>query len=194
MTEYGLWLRPRWSDRHREPTRPRPGPNRRAAPNRKSKIENHLCHPKCNDRRQAALGLTATAQDRSPTGALLLDIFLLFIDYKTDRLFSRDIVAALNMNPERPWAELRKSKTLTENWLSNQLRPYDIRSRSIRIDEHVARGYLLDDLKAACKRYIPKSELDALKTELAERTMASSEISNPKSEITGSRVALRWTL
>ena len=56
------------------------------------------------------------------------------------------------MNPDRPWAELRKGKALAEDWLSNQLRPYGVWSRSIRIKDQTAKGYLLDDLQTAFKR------------------------------------------
>ena len=42
--------------------------------------------------RQAAVGLTATARERSPIGALLFDIAVLFIMNDAERLFSRDIV------------------------------------------------------------------------------------------------------
>src|SRR5438552_137424 len=45
--------------------------------------------------REAATGLTARAQEYSPIGSLLMDIFLVFLLAKSDRIFSRELVAAL---------------------------------------------------------------------------------------------------
>ncbi len=90
---------------------------------------------------------------------------------KSDRVFTRDLVGALQGCGERPWAELRRGKALTETWLAQQLRPYGVKPRLIRIGEDVARGYLQEDLMETFRRYIPKSEWERLKAELAERTV-----------------------
>jgi hypothetical protein len=118
--------------------------------------------------RQAAVNLTARAHEHSPIGALLLDILILFTHRNSDRLFSRDLVASLNFRLDRPWAEARKGKPITELWLAQQLRRYGIRPRSIRIGDATGKGYLYEDFKEAFKRYIPRSEVEALKAELAE--------------------------
>ncbi len=125
--------------------------------------------------RQAALGLTAQAQGRSATGSLLLDILVVFISSKSDRIFSRELVAGLVGCGDRPWAELRRGRRVTEAWLAQQLRPYDIVPRTIRIGDVVGRGYVEEDFKEAFKRYIPKSEVEALKADLAEQTTLETE-------------------
>src|SRR3977135_114249 len=76
--------------------------------------------------RQAAINLSAAAQESNPIGSLLLDLFILFIQDGTGRLFSRSLVAGLNGFADRPWAELRNGKEITDRWLSQQLLPYGI--------------------------------------------------------------------
>jgi putative DNA primase/helicase len=126
--------------------------------------------------REAALGLTATAQEHSPVGSLLLDIFVEFVEGKKERIFSRDLVAALNAAGERPWAELRKRKPLTETWLAQQLRPYGIKPRTVRIGEGLAKGYVRGEMLETFQRYIPKAEFEALMTEAAELTALAEEL------------------
>jgi hypothetical protein len=47
-------------------------------------------------------------------------------------------------------------------------RPYDIRPRTIRIGEDVGRGYVEGDFTETFRRYIPRSEVEGLRAELAE--------------------------
>jgi len=58
--------------------------------------------------REAARGLTARAQEYSPIGSLLMDLFLVFTMAEMGRMFSRRAGGALLGSGERPWAELRK--------------------------------------------------------------------------------------
>jgi len=64
--------------------------------------------------------------------------------------------------------ELRRGKQVTEMWLAQQLRAYGIRPRTIRLGDQVAKGYLEEDFIDTFRRYIPKSEVDALKAEMLE--------------------------
>ncbi len=92
---------------------------------------------------------------------------------KGDRLFSRALVQGLNGSGERPWMELRKGKAVTETWLAQQLRPYGVHPRTIRIGEQAAKGYVEEDFHDVFRRYVPKSEVEAFKAELAERARAA---------------------
>jgi hypothetical protein len=119
--------------------------------------------------RQAAVGLTASAQEESPIGALLLDLLILFVEQRAAgqvKVFTRDLVAGLNCRPDRPWSVLRRGKMVTDMWLSQQLRPYGIRPRTVWIGESSARGYLEEDFTEAFRRYIPRSALHALREEV----------------------------
>jgi hypothetical protein len=119
--------------------------------------------------RAAAVGLTAVAQEESPTATLLLDLLVMFArqgcaegnEWMKDRggvrMFSRDIVAYLNGYEDRPWMVLRRGKAVTERWLSQQLSPYGVRPRTVWIGEMSAKGYMAEDLTETFGRYIPKS-------------------------------------
>jgi hypothetical protein len=53
-------------------------------------------------------------------------------------------------------------KEVNERWLSQQLSPYGIRSRTIWIGEDSAKGYLDDDFTEAFRRYVSKGAVEAL--------------------------------
>jgi hypothetical protein len=113
--------------------------------------------------RQSAAALAANAQESSPIGALLLDILVCFVMAKSDRIFSRVMLGTLNKFQNRPWAEIRNGKPITDLWLSQQLRPYGIRPRTIWIGENQGKGYKRSDFEEVFRRYIPLSEVEALK-------------------------------
>jgi hypothetical protein len=126
--------------------------------------------------RQAAVGLTAKAQEDNPIGSLLVDLFLLLTEQECTkgnewmqaqgvRIFSRDLVASLNSYNDRPWMSLRRGKEVTETWLSQQLRPYGVRPRTVWIGERSAKGYLREDFEEVFRRYLPKSEVWAILNE-----------------------------
>jgi hypothetical protein len=122
--------------------------------------------------RQAAVGLTVSAQESSPIGALLLDILILFTKAAAreqkagakpeGRIFSRMLVERLNGFGDRPWAEGRKGKAITDMWLAKALRPYGVRPKTMWIGETAAKGYAEVDFKEAFRRYIPRSEIEEL--------------------------------
>ena len=113
--------------------------------------------------RQAAIALSASAPENSALGSLLLDIFILFSTTGRDRIFTRDLLDGLNTQfADRPWREARNGRQPTEMWLAQQLRPFAISPRTLRLDGAVAKGCLESDFTEAFRRYIPRSELDAL--------------------------------
>jgi hypothetical protein len=126
--------------------------------------------------RQAAIGLVASARDRSPIGSLLLDIFLLFLQADQQRLFTRTLVEGLNRFADRPWRDLAGGKIATEMWLARQLRPYGVLPRTLRIGQERAKGYVLAEMHDILKRYIPKSEVDALREEQNKQAEKSSKL------------------
>jgi hypothetical protein len=111
--------------------------------------------------RQAAVALTANAHENSPMSSLLMDIALQFVHTDADRIYSRLLVAYLNNSPDRPWSAMRNGKEISELWLSQQLRPYGIRPRTIRSGETTAKGYTKEDFTEVFRMYIPRSEVDA---------------------------------
>jgi hypothetical protein len=132
--------------------------------------------------RAAAEGLATGAQGRSPIGAFLIDIYYAMGVAKADRISSRDLVTWLNGFTHRPWHDLPglrivncgQRKEVTELWLAQQLRPYGIRPKTIRIGDKLKKGYTEADLLDPFKRYVPRSEWEAFKAE-AERQRADRE-------------------
>jgi hypothetical protein len=112
--------------------------------------------------RRAALALTEAAHETSPVGSLFLDIFVTFTLSGARRIFTRDLILALKRFPDHSWAELTRGKPITDVWLSQQLRPYAIRPRSLRIGDVTTKGYLREDFDEVFKRYIPRAEIEAL--------------------------------
>ncbi len=82
----------------------------------------------------------------------------------------------LSRFPERPWWSLKHGKELTERWLSDRLREYEVRPRYLRIGEVVARGYCLSDFTQAFRRYISEAEVEALRAEASECEEGKSEV------------------
>jgi hypothetical protein len=124
--------------------------------------------------RLAAAALSENATEINPLGSLLLDIFRLFIEDKTERVFSRRLTDWLNGMQSHAWAEANRGRPINEHWLAQQLRPYGIRPRSMRIGEEVCRGYALEDMMDSFKRYISRAELMAVQVE-AEAFRADKE-------------------
>jgi hypothetical protein len=139
--------------------------------------------------RDAALGLTAIAQEENPIGSLLLDVMVAFAVGGSDqekagiaapkeggrRVFSRDIVAWLNSTTDRPWTAMRKGKEVTELWLAQMLRPYGVKPKTVWIGEQSAKGYLHDEFSEVFKRYVSKAAAAAYVEELAATRMKREE-------------------
>ena len=82
-------------------------------------------------------------------------------------MFTHTLVAGLNVLGSRPWKEPLKGKEATDLWLAQQLRPYGIKPKTLRIGDKILKGYLYADMLETFHRYIPKSDL---KTLLSENT------------------------
>ena len=128
--------------------------------------------------REAAVGLATRAEESNPIGSLLLDIFVLFVQLDAERLFTRTLLAGLNGCRERPWAEMLHGKEINDLWLAKKLRPYGIRPKTIWIGGEHAKGYVREECMDVFRRYIPKSEWEALK---AESLRTNSSTSDPNS-------------
>jgi len=116
--------------------------------------------------RDAALGLTAAQQQSHPIGSFLVDVMLAFMAAQTEKLFSRDMVTRLIIRELRPWTEMLRGRQLTELKVAQILRGYGIRPRTLWIDGQTAKGYVRSDFEPLFKRYVPQSEMDALREEV----------------------------
>src|SRR5438034_116209 len=88
-----------------------------------------------------------SATCRPPVGALLFDIWRLFAIAGGGRMFTKMLVQELNRLPDRPWGEKRHGKGIAEPGLAEELQPYGIRSRTMRIGRMQAKGYLEEDFQ-----------------------------------------------
>jgi hypothetical protein len=105
--------------------------------------------------RTAAQALVTEAQEAPPSLGirLLADLREVFGD--RDAMATDAILTALHELTEAPWAELVAGKPLNNRGLANRLRPYGVKSISVRVDAGVARGYRRQDLADAWTRYLP---------------------------------------
>ena len=67
---------------------------------------------------------------------------------------------------------MRAGREINELWLSQQLRPYGIRPRTIRLGDQTAKGYTKEDFAEVFRRYIPFSEIEAMLERGAEEVVA----------------------
>jgi putative DNA primase/helicase len=93
--------------------------------------------------------------DDSVKSQLLGDIREAFLTNCTDRLSSEDLVKYLAGLEDRPWPEWKNGNPMTKNQLSRQLKPFDVSSKTIRIETGTPKGYYLGDFFDAFSRYIP---------------------------------------
>ena len=89
---------------------------------------------------------------------LLADIRDLFTDSGTDSLSSYDLCNQLTALEERSWGEWRYGKALSPSQLAKLLRPFGVRSRTIRLPERVLKGYQKADFHDAFTRYLTSPE------------------------------------
>ena len=112
--------------------------------------------------RTACLALTADAQDDPDDGAagerLLNDLHLVFEDRQV--LATESILDALNDIDEAPWADWN-GKLLGARGLVELLKPFGVRSKTIRVGTATPRGYERSQLEDAWTRYRRKSATSA---------------------------------
>lgn len=125
--------------------------------------------------REAAVSLAAGTEENNPIGALLLDIYVVFLEAEADRLFTRELLGALNGMKERSWAALTRGRELSEMSLSQLLRPYGVRPKTVWEGEVSARGYAKEDFKEIFARYVSKSQVEALLAEAKKRIKVGGE-------------------
>jgi hypothetical protein len=58
------------------------------------------------------------------------------------------------------WMMLQRGKTVTPQWLAQQLQTYEIRPKTMRIGDERAKGHEMEDFKETFRRYIPRSEFE----------------------------------
>jgi putative DNA primase/helicase len=106
--------------------------------------------------RDAACLLSGEGHDATSVNVeLLADIRLAFGD--VDVIRSGDLVAKLTADPERPWAEWKRGKPLTQKQLAGLLKPFRIISETVHPAGLAdAKGYRRDRFEGAWEAYVPR--------------------------------------
>jgi putative DNA primase/helicase len=82
-----------------------------------------------------------------------------------DRITTSKLVDELTARTDRPWPEANRGKNITPAWVARKLRPYNIRSWTIREGKTTSKGYYRRDFEDAFSRYLPE---DAVTTSQVE--------------------------
>jgi Protein of unknown function (DUF3631) len=75
-----------------------------------------------------------------------------------DVAFTADLLKRINEDEGLPFGGWRDGKGLDGRGLSRLLKPYEVKSRTVRIDQATAKGYHAADLADAWARYLPSPE------------------------------------
>lgn len=100
--------------------------------------------------REAAIALSASrAEDDEPSVQLLADIKKFFDASGVKRTTTRELLEYLQGLEESQWTDL------TAQLLARQLRPFDVRPRTLRVGVAVAKGYYRHEFEKAWAAYLP---------------------------------------
>lgn len=138
--------------------------------------------------RAAALALSggeAKQDDGVAAVQLLADIRALFVQrmqskvllpFNRDRIAGADLAETLGAMDDRPWAEFRRGKAITQPQLTRLLRGFGVKSRAVKVQmkiagetrTHVVRGYTAAMFADAFERYLPPLSSETASTEIGE--------------------------
>jgi hypothetical protein len=113
--------------------------------------------------RRARWALVELAGDGDPDEAtigvqLLGDIREVLDRREADRISTAELLGELHAMDERPWGEWRRGNPITPRGLAKLLKPFPIRTRTVRLeDDSTAKGLHREQLADAFKRYIPQN-------------------------------------
>jgi Protein of unknown function (DUF3631) len=106
--------------------------------------------------RQAAVILHASREQDDSLGLRLLsDVRLVFDARGVERIFTADLISALQADEESPWVSERSP--LTPRSLAHLLHPFEITSKQVRIGPATLKGYLREAFVDSWERYLPSS-------------------------------------
>jgi Protein of unknown function (DUF3631) len=105
--------------------------------------------------RQAAVYLTGAAKDDNLSSGRELLAHIRDALLEADKIWTSTLCQRLRDREESPWADI-KGKPLDERGLSVRLKAYRIKSRDVRIDGVVRKGFCRSDFADAFKRYLSR--------------------------------------
>jgi hypothetical protein len=120
-----------------------------------------------------SLCVEAQGDDDSNGVKLLSDIRHVFEEKAVDRIPSADLVDALAEIETSPWCEWCQGKPITAYKMAGLLRPYNIKSKNLRTDGRVPKGYYRHDFEESWGLYLPPVAL----TPFESATSATLDVS-----------------
>ena len=139
--------------------------------------------------RAAASADVAAYRDRAPSLGvrLLKDVRTVFGNAMM--MSTESILEALNKLEDAPWAEIKGGKNLDSRGLAMRLKPYGVRSTTVRIGTSTPRGYKREDLHDAWGRYLPGVSPHIEAATSATPATADPPVSHPISAATSATSA-----
>lgn len=124
---------------------------------------------------------------------LLRDLHSIFNDAgNPEALSSASLLESLHSLEERPWPTYHRGKELSARGLADLLRPFDIGSTNVRVDDKVLKGYKLEAFDDAFARYLPELSATPLQINKSEQNEPESAVKEePVSATADGRVADR---
>ena len=105
--------------------------------------------------RHAAVTLSSgdAREDQSLSAGLLGDIHTIFVTGGPQRYLTADLITELSKVEESPWGDWH-GKPITAQTLSRLLRPYGIRTMSVKVEGKTVRGYKAEQFADAFRRVL----------------------------------------
>jgi len=112
--------------------------------------------------RDAALATKAAAQEpESVSNNLLGSVREVLLGYQKPYIPTADLLEKLTADPDMGWNTYNKGFPLTPRQLANNLKPYGIQPKTVRMDEkYTPKGYEVSDFQDAYDRYLKPLETD----------------------------------
>lgn len=90
---------------------------------------------------------------------LLADIQEIFESKRISKISYGDLIAALLDDPEKSWATYNRGKPITMRQVTNQLKQYHVKSKSIRFSRTTDKGFELSQFSDAFTRYLSNTSI-----------------------------------
>lgn len=103
---------------------------------------------------QAALALSGKADDTTGGAELLTDIRDVFSRRNLLRIGTSALIESLCSDDEAPWATYNRGRPMSPRQLSRKLEAYGIKSKNIRNDGTVCKGFELSQFEDVFARYL----------------------------------------
>lgn len=140
--------------------------------------------------RAAAIALSGDQPNEETLGVQLLhDVRTVLIEKEADRIASSDLASALGELEESPWGNWH-GRSLDQRGLARLLRPFDVRSRQIRIGTSTVKGYTAEAFEDAFARYLAPINRNSETLQVTDESRRDAESAETTADLPGDGVSL----